>query len=63
VVWAASAATERLVAPEAFLQQTIGVVIPVVLGVIAYFLLARALDVEELDLARGLLRRRLSKKG
>lgn len=59
VVWAASAATERLVAPEAFLQQTIGVVIPVVLGVIAYFLLARALDVEELDLARGLLRRRL----
>jgi putative peptidoglycan lipid II flippase len=62
VVWAASGATERLVAPEAFLQQTIGVVIPVVLGMVAYIVLARALKVEELDLARGLMRRRLSGK-
>jgi putative peptidoglycan lipid II flippase len=63
VVWVASGATERLVAPEAFLQQTIGVVIPVVLGVVAYVLLARALKVEELDLARGLIRRRFVGKG
>jgi putative peptidoglycan lipid II flippase len=63
VVWASSGATERLVAPEAFLQQTIGVVIPVVLGVVAYLLLARALKVEELDLARGLIRGRFVGKG
>jgi putative peptidoglycan lipid II flippase len=62
VVWGVSTITERLVAPEGFLQQTIGVVVPVALGVAAYLLLARALRVEELDLARGLIRRRLVPK-
>jgi putative peptidoglycan lipid II flippase len=62
LVWAVSAALERLLDPEGILEQAIALAIPVALGVVTYIGFANLFGVEELDYARSLVSRRFARK-
>ena len=61
LVWLTSRAVERMLDPVTFLEQTVALVVPIGVGVVAYLGVAAALRVEELDYARSLLTRRLGR--
>ncbi len=61
LVWLSSRALQDILEPT-FVGQTIGLAVPVAVGVISYLGFARLLRVEELDYAKGLLARRLTKE-
>jgi putative peptidoglycan lipid II flippase len=62
LVWAVSAALERLLDPEGTLEQAIALAIPVTVGVVTYIGFANLFGVEELDYARSLVTRRFARK-
>jgi len=59
-VWAAYSAAESIVATDTLTGQASAVLAPVLVGVVAYGLLAYLLRIEELEAVRSLLRRRIS---
>jgi len=59
-VWAAYSAAESVVATDTLTGQASAVLAPVLVGVVAYGLLAYLLRIEELEAVRSLLRRRIS---
>lgn len=60
LVWLSSRALDGVLEPT-FVGQTVGLLVPVLIGVMSYLILARLLRVPELDYAKGLLARRLVK--
>ena len=63
IVWGTFEVTVRLVGEASFLSQAIVVGVPVLAGVASYLGLAHAAKVPELDYVRGLVGRRLSRRG
>jgi putative peptidoglycan lipid II flippase len=60
LVWLTSRALEGVLEPT-FVGQSVGLLVPVAVGVVSYLVLARLLRVPELDYAKGLLTRRSAK--
>ncbi|MEO8322846.1 MAG: polysaccharide biosynthesis C-terminal domain-containing protein, partial [Actinomycetota bacterium] len=59
-VWLSSRALSGILG-STFVDQTVGLAVPVLVGVVSYLGLARLLHVPELNYAKGLLTRRLVK--
>ncbi len=57
-VWATSTGLEQVVPPDAFPQQALGLIVPVLVGLASYVGLAAALRVEELSFVTRAVRRR-----
>jgi putative peptidoglycan lipid II flippase len=62
LVWGASLATEAVVGTTTFTAQVVALAVPIGVGVVAYLAVAGMLGIRELDYARSLVGRRLSRR-
>lgn len=62
LVWLSSRALDGVLG-STFVGQTVGLAVPVLVGVVSYLVLSRLLHVPELDYAKGLLTRRTVRRG